>query len=114
MRMFDGPPRHLRQIFSAEARSPGLFNVLGTIISHSIAQVGIGFPYLSPLCYGYLAHGEEYALQQVTLTDVRAVVASVITQVGRSLYSWKLMGVCSFVVADPIKCHRPFSMNCIL
>ena len=83
MRMFDGPPCHLRPVFSAEARSSGLFNVLGTMISHSITQDGIGFPYLSPLCYGYLAQGEEYALQQITLTDVGADVANVITQVGR-------------------------------
>jgi len=63
------------------------------MISHSITQDGIGFPYLSLLCYGYLANGEEYALQQVTLTDVGADVASVITQVGVCVasYSWELM-----------------------
>ena len=39
----------------------------------------------------FSAQNEEYALQQVTLTDVGAVVASVITQVGRGVC------VCSFV-----------------
>ena len=38
MNLFEGPSHHLRPLFSAEARSPGLFTVLGNMISHSITQ----------------------------------------------------------------------------
>ena len=81
MHMFEGPPCHSRPVFSAEARSSGLYKVLGTMIAHSITQDGVGFPYLSPLCYWYIAQGEEHAIQHVTLTDVGADIGSVIIQV---------------------------------
>ena len=33
-------------------------------------QDGIGFPYLSLLCYWHIASGEQVALQYLTLNDV--------------------------------------------
>ena len=61
MRLFDGPPNRLRPFYSAEARSSALFKVFGTMVGHSILPDGIGFPYFSPLCYWYIAVGEEAA-----------------------------------------------------
>ena len=43
IRLFDGPEHYRRPVSSAEARSSGLFKVLGAMISHSVAQDGIGF-----------------------------------------------------------------------
>lgn len=81
MKLFDGPPHYLRPIYSAEARSSGLFTVLGTMIAHSIAQDGVGFPYLSPLCYWYVVGGEDKVLPFVTLANVGADVSDLVTRV---------------------------------
>lgn len=80
-KLFEGPPNFLRPVCSAESRSSGLLKVLGTMIAHSIAQDGQGFPYLSPLCYWYLVAGEDVALDHLTLADVGADVRSLVTKV---------------------------------
>jgi len=52
------------------------------MIAHSICQDGIGFPYLSPLCYWYLVGGEEKALEYgVTTEDLPDDAAHLISQV---------------------------------
>ena len=61
VKLFDGPPHCCRPVCTAEARSCGLFKVLGLMVAHSIAQDGVGFPYLSPTCYWYMVGGEEKA-----------------------------------------------------
>ena len=81
IRLFDGPENHLRPVCTAEARSSGLFKILGVMIAHSICQDGIGFPYLSPTCYWYMVGGEEKALQFATVQDLPADSAMVISQV---------------------------------
>ena len=81
VQMFEGPPHFLRPICSAESRSSGMLKVLGTMIAHTIAQDGLGFPYLSPLCYWYLVAGEERALDHLTLVDVGADVRSLVSKV---------------------------------
>ena len=81
VKLFEGPERYLRPIFSAETRSSGLLSVLGSMIAHSIAQDGIGFPYLSPLCYWYIVGGEDRALPFVTMSDVGTDVVTFATQV---------------------------------
>ena len=41
------------------------------MIAHSLVQGGPGFPYLSPVIYGYLATGDlQVALQRASCTDV--------------------------------------------
>lgn len=70
--LFDGPTDYLRPAATAQARSSGLMKHLGTMISHSICQNGIGFPYLSPFCYWYFVGGEDKALQYVTVEDLPA------------------------------------------
>ena len=81
VRMFEGPLNHLRPCYSAETRSSGLFGVLGKMVGHSIQHDGIGFPYLSPLCYDYIARGEQHAVQNCSLSDVTANVVEFITKV---------------------------------
>ena len=73
---FDGPDR------CKQDRSSGLFN--GTMVVHSIAKDGIGFPYFSPTCYWYKADGEERELEYVSVADIGADVASVIRKVHQS------------------------------
>ena len=51
LQLFDGPPNSLRPYYSAATRCSGVFKVLGSIVGHSIFQGGIGFPYLSAVCY---------------------------------------------------------------
>ena len=60
VRMFEGPLHHQRPFYSAETRSSGLFRVLGKMVGRSIQHDGIGF---SPLCYDYIAKGEQHAVQ---------------------------------------------------
>ena len=84
--LFEGPENHNRPFYSAESRGSGLFKALGMMIGHSILQDGIGFPYLSPLCYWYIAEGEQTALEYGTLADVGARTAASVTKV-----SWNNM-----------------------
>ena len=58
-----------------------MFKVLGSTVGHSILQDGIGFPYLSAVCYWYIAAGEEIALQYLSLDDVGADSLQFISQV---------------------------------
>ena len=51
------------------------------MIAHSICQDGCGFPYLSPTCYSYLIGGEDRALELVSLEDLPADSASVVSLV---------------------------------
>ena len=67
--------------YSAEARCSGLFKVLGTMVGHSIFQDSIGFPYLSPAAYWYIALGEEKALEYVNIAEVGRDTAYAVTKV---------------------------------
>ena len=70
IRLFDGPPNHLGPVYSAESRASDMFTVLGSMIGHSILQYGVGFPYLSPLCFWYIVcNDESKALQYVSMDD---------------------------------------------
>ena len=51
------------------------------MVAHSIAQDGVGFPYLSPCSYWYIAAGEVEALQHIGLSEVGPDVADVIPKV---------------------------------
>jgi hypothetical protein len=81
IRLFDGPANHLRPFYSAESRGCGIFKALGVMVGHSICQDGAGFPFLSPLCYWYIAKGEEAALQYSCLDDIGQDSAAVISKV---------------------------------
>ena len=56
---FDRPSHCCRPVCTAEARHCDLFKVLGLMVTHSIAQDGMGFPYFSLNCYWYMMGGEE-------------------------------------------------------
>ena len=51
------------------------------MIGHSLSQDGIGFPFLSPLCYFYIAVNEETALTWASLNDVGEDTKYFISQV---------------------------------
>lgn len=100
--LFDGPDGHLRPRCTAQTRSSGLFKVLGTMVSHSIFQTGVGFPYFSPLCYWYIVDGEERSIQHLSIEDIGADVASVVTTV-RVLHT--------YVRYDYVVCIYGHSLN---
>ena len=79
--LFDGPPNHLRPHYNAESRGSGIFQALGAVVGHSILQDGLGFCYLSPLCYWYVACGKEKALEYSCLDDIGDDSADVISKV---------------------------------
>ena len=80
-RLFEGQPCSVWPVHSADVRSSGMLKVFGTMIAHSVAMDGVGFPYLSPLSYWYITAGETEALQHMGPSDVGADVADVIAQV---------------------------------
>ncbi len=81
VRMFDGPYCHLRPLCSAESRSSGLWKVLGKMVAHSIAQCGLGFPFLSLVVYWYIAEGENKSIEYLSIQDVGCDVRSVADKV---------------------------------
>lgn len=100
--LFDGPPNSLRPRYTAESRSSGLFKVLGRMVSHAIAQDGVGFPYLSLACFWYIAAGEDQALQFVGLSDVGADVAHLVTQVTKGIINDEYLSEHQLVSQFPI------------
>lgn len=52
--LFEGPEGRLMPVYSAIIVYSGIMKSVGKIIAHSIAQCGVGFPMLSPVCYWYL------------------------------------------------------------
>ena len=80
-KLFDGPPRRIYPHCSAEARSCGLFKILGMIIGHSILQVGVGFPYVSPVCYWYMVDDKIKALASLSPKDLDDNVALIVAKV---------------------------------
>lgn len=68
--LFQGKEFHLRPYYTASAMDTEIFKVLGCMVGHSIIQEGIGFPYLSPLCFWYIVAGKETAMQHFTDDDV--------------------------------------------
>ena len=97
MRLFDGPPCSLRPFYSAEARSSGLFTVLGSMVAHSLALDGMGFPFLSPLCYWHNAAGEEKDLQHLTLEDAGTDVISLVREVSKHKQGYLVNSVISAI-----------------
>jgi len=79
--LFQGKKYHLRPYYSASATDTEIFKVLGCIVGHSIIQEGIGFPYLSPLCYWYIAAGKNTAMLHYTDDDVGAACNYLVTKV---------------------------------
>ena len=79
--LFDGAENCLRPAISAVARSSGMLKLLGKMLSHSICQDGIGFPYLSPACFWYLVGSEDMAIEHITLDDLPADTATLIVEV---------------------------------
>ena len=94
VKLFDGPSHSRRPLCTAESRSSGLFKLLGTMVGHSIGQDGIGFPHFSPACFWYLVGGEQRAIEFVTLNDIGADAAAVVSKVcakentGFDAYFW--------------------------
>ncbi|XP_019858580.1 PREDICTED: uncharacterized protein LOC109586805 [Amphimedon queenslandica] len=78
--LFTGPLHSLSPACTAEARSSGLFKILGSMVGHSIWQDGIGFPFFSLTNYTYMMEGEEKALQVCSDNDIGAGVAAVISK----------------------------------
>lgn len=79
--LFDGSINLLRPAISAIARSSGILKILGKMLSHSIFQDGIGFPYLSPVCYWYIIGSEDMAIEHLSLDNLPADSSALIKEV---------------------------------
>ena len=79
--LFQGEPNYLRPLYSVENQSTSILKVLGKMVAHSIALDGIGFPYLSPVCFWYIIDGVDKALPFIGKDDVTAGTYSVVTEV---------------------------------
>ena len=79
--LFEGPSSYIRPSYNSESRGSGIFKALGSMVGHSILQDGNGFPFLSKMCYWYIASGEEKALQFASLDDVGQDSANIVSKV---------------------------------
>ena len=53
--MFEGPHNRLRPTFKISVLNSGILKIFGKMIAHTLLMDGVGFPYLSPSCYYYMA-----------------------------------------------------------
>lgn len=81
--MFEGEEGRFLPAYSASVVYSGIMKAVGKMIAHSIVQCGVGFPYLSPVCYWYLITGDVLkAISYGNTSDVRDVqYADLIQQV---------------------------------
>ena len=79
--MFEGPSRRLRPAFKISILNSGILQILGQMIGHTLLMDGIGFPYLSPPCYYYMAGKWNTAITFITDEDVSSRVRHVLKQV---------------------------------
>jgi len=72
--MFEGAEGRLMPSYNSSVVYSGMMKVIGKIIAHSIVQCGVGFPYLSPVCYWYLITGDvSRAISYGNTEDVRDI-----------------------------------------
>ena len=70
--MFEGEEGRPMPSYNLSVVYSGMMKVVGKIIALSIVQCGVGFPYLSPVCYWYLITGDvSKAISYGKTTDVR-------------------------------------------
>ena len=81
IKLFTGPSHSISPVYTAEARSTGLFKVLGTMVGHSVCQDGIGFPFSSLANYYYVVKGDKRAIEVCSINNVGADVAAVVSKV---------------------------------
>lgn len=49
--LFEGNSKRLLPLYNSSIVYSGIFVAIGKMIAHSIAQCGVGFPYLTPCAY---------------------------------------------------------------
>ena len=79
--IFKGPCTRLRPSFKLSVLNSGILKTLGQMISHTIMMDGMGFPYLSPPCYYYMAGEYNTAVILITNEDLSSRVCLVLQQV---------------------------------
>ena len=79
--LFDGSEFNLRPVSYPSATISGLYTVLGNILIHSILFEEIGFPYLAPFVYWYIASGESKAVEHISNSDLSSDVLSAVLKV---------------------------------
>ena len=81
LNMFEGPRTRLRPVFRMSVLNSGILKIFGQMIGHTLVMDGLGFPYLSPACYYYMAGKWNIAITLITDEDVSSRVGHVLKQV---------------------------------
>ena len=72
--LFEGEEGRLMTSYSTIAVCSGVIKVIGKMIAYSIVRCGVGFPFLSPVCYWYLVTDDvNQAISYANITDVRDI-----------------------------------------
>ena len=81
--LFEGNSKRLLPLFNFSIVYSGVFVSVGKMSAHSIAQCGVGFPYLAPCAYWYIVTDDiSKAVGYATIEDVRDIqVVEAITKV---------------------------------
>ena len=84
--IFEGPCTRLRPSFKLSVLNSGILKIFGQMINHTLIMDGMGFPYLSPPCYYYMAGEYNTAVTLTTNEDLRSRVHHVLQQVLASYF----------------------------
>ena len=83
--LFDGPPGCLLPRYTPQAVVGGVFKMLGKMVAHAVVLEGIGFPFMSPVFYQYIASGgstdAHLLLSHITDEDMEPAVTNVLDKV---------------------------------
>ena len=86
MGIFEGPPNRLRPSYKMSTLNSGVLKTIGQMIAHSLLLDKLGFPYLSPPCYYYMAGKWDTAVMYITDEDVSSRVHNVLLKVRMHQY----------------------------
>ena len=73
-----------RPIQSTQILPSGMLKIFGRIVAHAILLEGIGFPYLAPCLYWYIAtQSESIAAQYTSVDDLGEMAKDVVQRVSK-------------------------------
>ena len=83
--LFEQRESGIYPVFRHSTMSSGIFGTIGKIIGHAIIMDNLGFPYLSPALYYYMASHLNLAVSAITMGDLGSNAEHIVSKVHISL-----------------------------
>lgn len=79
--IFEGPASRVRPAYAMAILASGTLKSVGTMVAHTMVMDGIGFPFISPVLYYYMADQLDFAVTMINSDDISDRVKYIIKEV---------------------------------